>query len=101
MSSLSLFLLFFVHAPMVLFAHAFRGPAGTAVWITICLLSTAAGIGPLRRKGMSYLPTLGLQLLGVLSGIVPLASPKHPDLMRQAIAPVALSHTPYPEDFTD
>lgn len=96
-SSLSLFLLFFVHAPMVLFAHAFRGPAGTAVWITICLLSTAAGIGLLCRKGWSYSLTLGLQLLGFLSGIVTLASPKYPDLMREAIASMTFSTAPYPE----
>lgn len=96
-SSLSLFLLFFVHAPMVLFAHAFRGPAGTAVWITICLLSTAAGIGLLCRKVWSYSLTLGLQLLGFLSGIVTLASPKYPDLMREAIASMAFSTAPYPE----
>jgi len=96
-SSLSLLLLFLVHAPMVLFAHAFRGPAGTAVWITICLLSTAAGIGLLRRKGWSYSLTLGLQLLGFLSGIVTLASPKYPDLMREAIASMAFSTAPYPE----
>ncbi len=96
-SSLSLFLLFFVHAPMVLFAHAFRGPAGAAVWITICLLSTAAGIGLLCRKEWSYSLTLGLQLLGFLSGIVTLASPKYPDLMREAIASMAFSTAPYPE----
>ena len=96
-SSLSLSLLFFVHAPMVLFAHAFRGPAGTAVWITICLLSTAAGIGLLCRKVWSYSLTLGLQLLGFLSGIVTLASPKYPDLMREAIASMAFSTAPYPE----
>jgi hypothetical protein len=96
-SSLSLFLLFFANAPMVLFAHAFRGPAGTAVWITICLVSTAAGIGLLCRKGWSYSLTLGLQLLGFLSGIVTLASPKYPDLMHEAIASMAFSTAPYPE----
>ncbi len=97
MSSFSLFLLFFVHAPMVWFAHAFRGPAGTTVWITTCLLSTAAGIGLLCRKVWSYSLALGLQLLGFLSGIVTLASPKYPDLMREAIASMAFSTAPYPE----
>ncbi len=96
-SSFSAFLLFFVHMPIVLFAHAFRGPAGTAVWITICLLSTAAGIGLLCRKGWSYSLALGLQMLGFLSGIVTLASPKYPDLMREAIASMAFSTAPYPE----
>jgi hypothetical protein len=97
LSSFSLFLLFFAHMPMVLFAHAFRGPTGTAVWITTCLLSTAAGIGLLCRKGWSYSLVIGLQVLGFLSGIVALASPKYPDLMREMIASMAFSTGPYPE----
>jgi hypothetical protein len=53
-SSLSVFLIFFVHLPVLLFAHALRGPVGTVAWITTCLLSTAAGIGLLCRKVWSY-----------------------------------------------
>lgn len=97
LSSLSVFLLPFVHMPMVLFAHAFRGPAGTAVWLTSCLFSTTAGIGLLRRKRWSYPLTLGLQLLWFLSGLVTLASPKYADLMHEAISSMAFSTTPYPE----
>jgi hypothetical protein len=97
MSSVSLFLLFFVHLPVVLFAHSFRGPTGTAVWITTCLLSTVAGIGLLYRKAWSYRLTLALQLLWFLSGIVTLASPKYPDLMHEAISSMALSTATYPE----
>ncbi len=97
LSSLSVFLLPFVHMPMVLFAHAFRGPAGTAVWMTTCLLSTTAGIGLLRRKRWSYPLTLGLQFLWFLSGLVTLASPKYADLMHEAISSMAFLTTPYPE----
>jgi hypothetical protein len=97
LSLFSVFLLPFVHMPMVLFAHAFRGPAGTAVWMTTCLLSTTAGIGLLRRKPWSYPLTLGLQLLWFLSGLVTLASPKYADLMHEAISSVAFSTAPYPE----
>lgn len=97
LSLFSVFLLPFIHMPMVLFAHAFRGPAGTAVWMTTCLLSTAAGIGLLWRKRWSYPLTLGLQLLWFVSGIVTLASPKYADLMHEAISSMTFSTAPYPE----
>jgi hypothetical protein len=96
-SSLSVFLIFFVHLPVLLFAHALRGPVGTVAWITTCLLSTAAGIGLLCRKVWSYWLTLGLQLLWLLSGVVTLTSPKYPDFMLEAMSSMTFSTTPYPE----
>ena len=96
-SSLSVFLMFFVHLPVLLFAHALRGPVGTVAWITTCLLSTAAGIGLLCRKVWSYWLTLGLQLLWLLSGVVTLTSPKYPDLMHEAMSSMTFSTAPYPE----
>jgi hypothetical protein len=95
-SSLSVFLIF-LHLPVLFFAHALRGPVGTVAWITTCLLSTAAGIGLLRRKLWSYWLTLGLQLLWLLSGVVTLTSPKYPDLMHEAMSSMTFSTTPYPE----
>src|SRR6266852_1720053 len=96
-SSLSLFLLLLGHLPMVLFPHAFRGPAGKTVWITACMLSTLAGIGLLRRKRWSYSLALGLQVLGFLSAIVTALSPKYPDLMREVMSSMTFSAAPYPE----
>jgi hypothetical protein len=54
LSSVSVFLVFFVRMPVLLFAHALRGPSGIAAWIVTCLLSTMAGIGLLRRQVWSY-----------------------------------------------
>ena len=96
-SSLSVLLIFFVHMPVILFAHALRGAAGTAAWITTCLLSSAAGIGLLCRKPWSYWLTLGLQLLWLLSGVVTLTSPKYADLMREAMSSMTFPTMPYPE----
>jgi hypothetical protein len=97
LSSVSVFLIFLVHMPVVLFAHAFRGPSGIAAWITTCLLSTIAGIGLLRRKAWSYGLTLGLQVLWLLSGIVTLTSSKVPDLMRDTISSMTFSNSSYPQ----
>ena len=94
--SLGLFFLFFVRMPMVLFGHAFHGPAGTTLMIVSGLVSTAAGIGLLYRKTWSYPLTLGLQVIGFLSGVVTLLSPKFPDLMREAMSSFTFS-TPPPE----
>src|SRR5260370_40874223 len=65
-SSLSVLLIFFVHMPVILFAHALRGAAGTAAWITTCLLSSRAGIGLLCQKPWSYWVTSGRQPLSLL-----------------------------------
>jgi hypothetical protein len=54
LSSVSVFLVFLVRMPVLLFAHALRGPSGIAAWIVTCLLSTMAGIGLLRRQVWSY-----------------------------------------------
>jgi len=97
LSSVSVFLVFFVHVPIVLFAHAFRGPSGIAAWVAICLLSTMAGIGLLWRKVWSYGLTFGLQVLGLLSGIVTLTSSKYPELMREAISSMTFSNNLYPQ----
>lgn len=92
----SLLFLFFVRMPMVLFGHAFHGPTGSTLTIVSGLVSTAAGIGLLYRKTWSYPLTLGLQVIGFLSGVVTLLSPKFPDLMREAMSVFSFS-TPPPE----
>jgi hypothetical protein len=97
LSSLSWLFLFFVRVPMVLFGHAFHGPAGTTLLIASSLVSTAAGIGLLYRKSWSYSLTLSLQVLWFLSGLVTLLSPKLPELMREVMSSMAFSTAPLPE----
>jgi hypothetical protein len=94
LSSLSLIYVFFARIPMVLFAHAFRGAAGTGLLIASCLLSATAGIGLLYRKGWSYSLTLGLQVFWLLSGLVTLLSPKYPDLLREAMSSMRFPMVP-------
>jgi len=97
LSSLSVFFLFFVRMPVVLLGHALRGPAGQALFAASCLVSTAAGIGLLYRKGWSFPVTLGLQVFWFLSGLVTLLSPQYPDLMREAMSSMTFSTAPPPE----
>jgi len=97
LSSVSVFLVFFVHMPVVLFAHAFRGPSGIVAWTATCVLSTVAGIGLLRRKLWSYGLTFGLQVLWLCSGIVTLTSSKYPDLMREVMSSMTFSSSSYPQ----
>ena len=97
LSSLSIFFVFFMRMPLVLFAHAFRGPGGTVAWIGTCLVSTAAGIGLLCRKRWSHALTLGLQLFWFLSGIVTVFSPNYADLMHEAMSSITFSTGPVPQ----
>lgn len=85
-SSLSVIVPFFIPVPVILFGHALRGGAGTAVWDGACLLSAAAGIGLLRLKSWSYPVALGLQMFWLLSGAVTLASGSYPALMREVMS---------------
>jgi len=84
--SLSVIVPFFIPVPVILFGHALRGGAGTAVWDGACLLSAAAGIGLLRLKSWSYPVALGLQMFWLLSGAVTLASGSYPALMREVMS---------------
>ena len=97
LSSIGVFFSFFMRVPLILFARALRGPVAIAVWIAICLIATAAGIGLLRRKRWSYGLTIALQVLGLLNGIVTLVSSRYPDLMREAIASMPFTNGVYPE----
>src|SRR5260370_5288452 len=85
LSSLSVFLLPFVHMPMVLFAHPFRGPAGTAVWMTTCLLSTTAGNCFLPRERWSLPFAPGLHFLWFFIRLLSRTRPKYAALLHQVI----------------
>lgn len=101
LSSVSVFLVFFVPMPVILFAHAFHGPSGIAAWIATCLLSAVAGIGLLCRRVWSYGLTFGLQVLWLLSGTVTLISSSYPHLMREAISSMPFSNGSYPQYSTE
>lgn len=87
-SSLSVFLPLVLAVPVILFGHALRGPAGTAIWVGFCLATLGAGIGLLRFKRWSYDLAFGLQLFWLLSGIVTLQSGNYPALMHEAISSI-------------
>jgi hypothetical protein len=87
-SSLSAISPLFFPVPVILFGHAIRGAAETSAWVGFCIATLAAGIGLLRLKPWGYVLALGLQLLGLLSGIVTLTSGNYPALMHEAMSSI-------------
>jgi len=85
-SSFSVIFPLFFPVPVILFGHAIRGAAGTAVWVGFCLATLAAGTGLLRLKPWSYVLALGIQLFWLLSGIVTLTSGNYPALIHEALS---------------
>ncbi|MGA2429707.1 MAG: hypothetical protein ABSH13_14510 [Candidatus Acidiferrum sp.] len=92
-SSLSLGLIVLMHLPAVLFGFAIRGAAGTAVYAIWCLLFAIAGAGLFKRIPWSYSLAIGLQVFGIVSGIVTLFSPSYEAIMREAMGSMNLPPT--------
>jgi hypothetical protein len=86
LSALSIFFIFFMHMPAMVFGHAFTGLTGSVVYSTWCLLYAIAGIGMLRRVPWAYSVAIGVQILGIVSGIMTLLSPNFDDVMRRAMS---------------
>lgn len=86
LSALSIFFIFFMHMPAMVFGHAFTGLTGSVVYSTWCLLYAIAGIGMLRRVAWAYSVAIGVQILGIVSGIMTLLSPNFDDVMRRAMS---------------
>jgi hypothetical protein len=86
LSALSIFFIFFMHMPAMVFGHAFTGLTGSVVYATWCLLYAIAGVGMLRRVPWAYSVAIGVQILGIVSGIMTLLSPNFDDVMRRAMS---------------
>jgi hypothetical protein len=87
-SSVCVVLPSFLPVPVILFGHAIRGAAETAVWVGFGLATLAAGTGLLRLKRWSYDLAFGLQLFWLLSGIVTLTSGNYAALMHEAMSSI-------------
>jgi hypothetical protein len=86
MSALSIFFIFFIHMPAMVFGHAFTGLTGSVVYATWCVLYAIAGAGILGRVSWAYSVAIGLQILGIISGIMTLLSPNFDEVMRRAMS---------------
>jgi hypothetical protein len=62
-------------APALLFGRVIEPPVGTILLILICAIFAVAGIGLLKLKPWSYSLTIGLQLLGLTSGLATILTP--------------------------
>ena len=94
LSALSLFFVFFIHVPAMVFGHAFTGLTGSVVYASWCLLYAIAGIGMLKRVPWAYSVAIGVQILGIVSAIMTLLSPNFDAMMRRAISTMSLPASP-------
>jgi hypothetical protein len=90
LSSLSVFFIFFTHMPAMVFGHAYTGLTGSVIYGGWCLLYAIAGVGMLRRVSWTYTLAIGLQILGIVSGIITLLSPNFDNVMRRAMSTTGL-----------
>ena len=89
-SAASIFFIFFFHMPAMVFGHAFTGLTGSVVYATWCALYAVAGVGMLRRVSWAYSVAIGVQILGIVSGIMTVLSPNFDAMMRRAISNMRL-----------
>lgn len=85
-SSLSIFFIFFMHMPAMVFGHAYTGLTGSVIYAMWCLLYAIAGAGMLKRISWTYSIAVGVQILGIVSGIMTVMSPNFDHVMRQAMS---------------
>jgi len=91
LSSLSIFFIFFVHVPAMVFGRAFTGLTGSVVYAMWCALYVIAGVGMLKRISWAYSVAIGVQILGIVSGIITLLSANFEDMMRRAMFSMQMS----------
>jgi hypothetical protein len=81
----SIFLIFFIHIPAMVFGRAFTGLTGSVIYATWCLLYAISGIGMLRRISWTYSIAIGIQILSIVSGIMTVLSPNFDSVMRRVM----------------
>ena len=81
----SIFLIFFIHIPTMVFGRAFTGLTGSVIYAIWCLLYAISGIGMLRRVSWTYSLAIGTQILSIISGIMTVLSPNFDSLMRRVM----------------
>ncbi len=81
----SIFLIFFIHIPAMVFGRAFTGLTGSTIYATWCLLYAISGIGMLRRVSWAYSVAIAVQILSIVSGIMTVLSPNFDSIMRRAM----------------
>jgi hypothetical protein len=86
LSSLSIFFIFFTSVPALVFGRAFTGMMGSVVYATWCALYVIAGVGMLKRIPWAYSVAIGVQILGIVSGVITLLSANFEDVIRRAMA---------------
>jgi hypothetical protein len=85
-SSVSFVMVFFTHVPAMLFGMAIDGPAGLAVYVGWFALYVSSGVGMLKRAVWSYSIAIGLQIFGLVSGVVTVLSPNFDAVMRRVLS---------------
>jgi hypothetical protein len=96
-SAASVSFIFFMHVPAMVFGHAFTGLTGSVIYATWCLLYAVAGVGMLRRISWAYSVAIGVQILGIVGGIMTVLSPNFDSMMRRAMTNMSL---PPPEVYS-
>jgi hypothetical protein len=86
LSSLSVFFIFFMHMPAMFFGHAYTGLTGSVIYVAWCLLYAISGVGMLRRVSWAYSLAIGLQIVGIVSGIMTVLSPNFDRMMQHAMS---------------
>lgn len=84
--SLSFVMVFFMHMPAMLFGVRIGGTAGATIYVLWCLLYVSSGVGILKRAVWSYSVAIGLQILGLISGVVTGLSPNFDSVMRRVLS---------------
>jgi hypothetical protein len=87
----SIFFIFFIHIPAMVFGRAFTGLTGSTIYATWCLLYAISGIGMLRRVSWTYSLAIGTQILSIISGIMTVLSPNFDSLMRRVMTNMNMS----------
>ncbi len=91
LSAVSIFFIFFIHMPAMVFGHAYTGLTGSVVYATWCLLYAIAGIGMLKRVSWTYSVAIALQILGIVSGIMTVLNPNFDNMMRNATSSMRMA----------
>jgi hypothetical protein len=85
-SPLSILFLLGSHLPAIFLGVAIRGRASTVFYGLFCLLSLISGIGLFKLQKWSYPLALGIQVFGLVNGVISFFSPQLAALQREILS---------------
>lgn len=85
LTGVSLVMVFILRMPAVILGAAIGGAGGMAVYVAWCLLYLVSGVGILRRRGWSYSVAIGLQVFGVVNGVITALNPNLDATMQRVL----------------